>query len=60
MDTDNNQPRKVEIIAIKPTHTLVRFLSNNHEVKMSKQYFQKRVDLGWYEVVNQDKLSSVI
>ena len=54
------QPKKVEIIGIKPTHIIVKLLSNNQEIKLSKQYFQKRVDYGWYEVVNQGEFSSVI
>ena len=51
---------KVKIIAIKPTHILLKFLSSDQEVKMNKQYFKKRVDCGWYEIVNQEELSSVI
>ncbi len=56
----NSQSVKVEVIAKKPTHTLVKFLSSNREIKMGRQYFQKRVDCGWYEIINQDKLSPLI
>lgn len=54
------EPKKVEVISIKATQAHLRLLSTQQEVKMNKKSFQRYLYCGWFEVVNQDKLSSVI
>ncbi len=55
-----NEIKKVEIIEIKPTHVELRFLPYGNEIKMGTRFFQKKVEGGFYEVINKDKMPSVI
>ena len=52
--------KKIEIIAYQPTHIKLRFLPFGNEVKMGKRFFQRKVNSGFYEIVNKDKIPSII
>ncbi len=58
MNTQN--VKLLEIVAMKPTHVLVKLESSDQAVKMSKSFFQKCIRSGNYEVVNQQALPSII
>jgi hypothetical protein len=49
---------KVEFLKVKPTHVELKFLTNNHVIKMGKQFFRRRLDMGAYEIVNPKALPS--
>ena len=55
-----NEVKEIEIIEYKPTHIKLRFLPFGKIVKMSKRFFKNRIDNGFYEVVNKEKIPSVI
>lgn len=52
--------RLVEILEYRPDYIRIKMLPVELEIKVSRQFFQKRVKSGFFEVVNEDKLPSVI
>ena len=51
---------KVEIVEYKPEKVKVKFVSNESEVELGKRFFEKRVDMGIYQVTNPEILPRVI
>ncbi len=51
---------KVKIIDFKPDRVKVRFLSNETEVDLSKGFFERRIDMGSYYIVNPELLPKSI
>ena len=56
----DKQPIKVKILEFHPSFIMLKFPMNNQLVKMSRRFFQKRVDLGYYEIENNNKIPPVI
>ena len=52
--------KQIEIVEINPTHVQIKFLPYGNVVKIGKRFFLKKVDSGFYEVVNKEKIPSVI
>lgn len=51
---------KIEIVDLQPTHVEIKFVSNEHTVQLGRNYFSKRVQNGFYEVVNKQKIPAVL
>lgn len=56
----HTETKKVKIISHQPTGIIVKYDGSDREVKMSKQFFRKRLKEGHIEVINKDQLPTVI
>lgn len=54
------EPVKVKIIRKKPTGYLVELLDSNQQVQIARLAFEKRVDMGLYEVTNPTFFSAAL
>ena len=50
----------IEIAKSHPTHVDVILTANNHRVKMGKQFLNKRLKAGIFEIANHSSTPSVI
>jgi len=56
--TTSNQ--KVEIVEVKPTHVKFLLVDEGLKIKTGKQFFNKRVKMGLYEVINEKSTNNLI
>ena len=55
-----NNAITIEVAKLHPTHVEVIFTANNHRVKMGKQFFNKRLKAGIFQIANHCTTPSVI
>lgn len=53
------QPKKVRIVSLKPHKVVVEILETGKEVQFPRRVFDRRVDMGLFEVVNPDLIPTV-
>ncbi len=51
---------KVEIISYEPTGVFIKHIACGTQVKMSKRFFHKRIESGYFTVTNKECLPSFI
>jgi len=56
----NPTSKKIKILAIKPTHVDFRLIDEGLKIKMGKQFFNKRVKMGIYNMVKKDAINPCI
>ena len=45
-----SKPKKVSVLNINPSNVVIRYKGENREIRMSKQFFKKRIEMGILEV----------
>ena len=45
-----SKPRKVKVLNVNPSNVVVRYIGEDRKIRMSKQFFKKRIEMGILEL----------
>ncbi|GEM_PF-2717642 len=48
--------KKVKILQLHPQKVKLKILPEGYIVELPRRFFEKRLDMGWYEVINPEIL----
>lgn len=54
-----SNPKKVEVLHVNPSNVVIRYEGQERKVRMSKQFFKKRIDMGILEELKPSTISEI-